>query len=315
MPMPTAAAAAPGRATLRRATRAMDLDGAADRVERLVGAAEVREHRVADELVDVAAELADQVGLQLQVAVEHGDGFFGRAPLGERGEAADVGEEQRDHLPASPAWAARRAGPRWIISTVDCETNFCMSARSRSPAVIWLKRLRRAAPARLAPAHVELDVEAALRHRLGRRRQRRHRRGDRAGQQRAGADAERGGEQAEQHQAALDVAIRRQRQIERLERHHGQRRRVGIGDAHRFEALAAQVDVEHRGAAGDVGRRPPRRPAGRQRGAGDAARRQDDDLAAARRRAALLAQRSSTGAAAATKPNTVPPASAGTSAR
>ena len=27
----------------------------------------------------------------------------------------------------------------WIMSTVDCETNFCMSSRSRSPRIITLK--------------------------------------------------------------------------------------------------------------------------------------------------------------------------------
>ena len=90
MPMPTASGGSAGSSCARTGAPRVHLDRAADRVERHVRAGEVREHGVADELVDVAVEALHQVGLQLQIAVQHRHRFFRRALLGERREAADV---------------------------------------------------------------------------------------------------------------------------------------------------------------------------------------------------------------------------------
>ena len=104
-----------------------------------------------------------------------------------------------------------------------------------------------------------------------------------------------------------------QREVERLERHHAQAVGVRIGDADGLEALAPQIDRgRHRRRAAEGGGVGPRRASLRQGRAGESGRRQDDDLLAA----GILsdeAQRSSIGEAAATNPNTLPPASAGTS--
>ena len=67
-------------------------------------AGEDRHDLVADIFVDVAVVLGDEVGQALEVVVEHLDHRLGIARFGERGVAADVGEEDR-HLRA----ARRRA--------------------------------------------------------------------------------------------------------------------------------------------------------------------------------------------------------------
>ena len=77
MPTPTANGQARRFVRVGRRRRAVHLDGAANRVERLVGAGEVREHPVAEELVDVAVVVRDEIGLALQVPVQHLHGLFG----------------------------------------------------------------------------------------------------------------------------------------------------------------------------------------------------------------------------------------------
>ena len=62
----------------------LNLQAAPDGVEGHVRSGEVREHGVADELVDVAAEALDEVGLQAQIPVEHGHGVFRRGASPEK---------------------------------------------------------------------------------------------------------------------------------------------------------------------------------------------------------------------------------------
>ena len=71
----------------------LDLQRAADRVALHLLVLEHRDDLVADELVDVAVMLRDDVGLLLEVEVQHLDHGLGIVPLGERRIAADVAEQ------------------------------------------------------------------------------------------------------------------------------------------------------------------------------------------------------------------------------
>ena len=56
---------------------------------------------VADELVDVTEVRFDNLGLHVEVAVEHVDDLFGLDRLGEGGEAPHVREQHGDPLASS----------------------------------------------------------------------------------------------------------------------------------------------------------------------------------------------------------------------
>ena len=80
---------------------ALDLDRGGHGAQRVVGLrnrrAEVGHHRVADEFVDRAAALEDDVGDQLEALVQQADHVVRGQALGEARELADVGEQDR-HL-------------------------------------------------------------------------------------------------------------------------------------------------------------------------------------------------------------------------
>ena len=92
MPMPTSRSQS-GCSTAQFVGLGLDLERAADRIARHVRTLKDRDDLVADELVDVALVLGDEVGLMLEVEVEDLDHGLGVVALGERGVAPDVAEQ------------------------------------------------------------------------------------------------------------------------------------------------------------------------------------------------------------------------------
>ena len=115
MPMPMSSAARPSACPLpvqllqRRDHRQRRLHGVLGVVRVVQRRAVQRHHHVADELVHRAAVLEDHLHHPREVLIQLPDDVFGRALLGQRREAAHVGEEHR-HVRA-----ARRRAPRATV--------------------------------------------------------------------------------------------------------------------------------------------------------------------------------------------------------
>ena len=78
------------------------------RLARRAGDREDRQHAVADELQHLAAEGVHRAGDAVEPGVEHGDHRRRLGRLGEHGEVAQIGAEQRgaDRLPGASAQCA-----------------------------------------------------------------------------------------------------------------------------------------------------------------------------------------------------------------
>ena len=249
MPMPMRRSAGPpGRGPARVQPlqlghhRQRAVGGAAGVVGRGERRAPERHHRVADELVERAAVVEDDLRHRAQVLVQHGHHLLGGELLRERGEAADVAEEdgERHALPAQH---------QVVVLVGQAPHDLGVHVAAHQPAHAALR----------APlGHVVGRLRPRVRQHPGQRRRRHvepHPRGE--GRQR------RGGRQ--QHAPAAPPPSPRRRDHQRGRAGGGQRRRRHrrrVGPPRRApQEVAAQQVVERGGVDDHPGLRPERRAA------------------------------------------------------